>query len=173
MVKYKGEQYAIPYVNDPGKLLFFARQDWLNNLELKNPENIEEFTEMLRKFTYNDPDGNGENDTWGLTSYGSGNNEYLTSLSPIFGAFGMQPQQYYIKDNKVYASSISEEYKAAIEYISGLYKEKLIDPEIFLHKTDQAKQKLLQGKSGVFCAWWSTVPQVLLEQSKCKKLMRM
>lgn len=170
LVKYQGKNYAVPYVNSSGKYVHVVRQDWLDNLGLKVPETLDEFTEMLRKFTFSDPDKNGKNDTYGFAGTDAGGSIYTDEFMSVFGAFGMQPLQYYLKDGKVYSSSISQEYKAAVEYIAQLYSEKLIDPEIFLSKKDQALQKLVQSKSGSFCAWWSIAPQVLVSQLKMKEI---
>ena len=44
------------------------RQDWLDNLGLDMPETFEEFKEVMRAFTEDDPDGNGVDDTYGFVS---------------------------------------------------------------------------------------------------------
>ncbi len=163
LVKYKGKQLAIPYVNVPSKIVPAVRQDWLDNLGLKMPTNLEEYENMLVQFTNNDPDKNGKNDTYGLGASGGWHGDF----SMIFGAFGVMPfdsgntRQNYLKDGVIYSSQISNEYKEAIAYIKKLWDEKVIDPEIFIVKQDQALQKLVQSKSGSFTAWWSIVPQVL------------
>ncbi len=47
------------------------RKDWADNLGIETPKTIDEFYEMLRAFTEDDPDGNGKNDTIGLTDRGN------------------------------------------------------------------------------------------------------
>ena len=42
------------------------RQDWLDNLGLKAPTNMDEFEAVIKAFTEDDPDGNGQKDTMGL-----------------------------------------------------------------------------------------------------------
>jgi putative aldouronate transport system substrate-binding protein len=170
MVRYKGKQLAIPYINVAGKLPFAVRQDWLDSLGLKAPTTLDEFTEVAKKFTFNDPDKNGKNDTYALGGPG-GNDVYCQAFSFIFGAFGAQPQQYYVKDNKVTVGSLSNEYKAATEYIAQLYKDKVIDPDIFITKDDQGYQKIAQGKIGFVNYWWSTVPAIAMTQLKMDQLV--
>ena len=46
-----------------------VRKDWLDNLGLDIPTTTDELMEVLRAFTFNDPDGNGKNDTYGYTVY--------------------------------------------------------------------------------------------------------
>ena len=48
----------------------FIRKDWLAKLGLDMPQTWEELYEVCHAFTYNDPDGNGVNDTYGLTGDG-------------------------------------------------------------------------------------------------------
>ena len=45
---------------------FWVRQDWLDHLGLQPPRTTEELLEMTRAFTHDDPDGNGEDDTFAM-----------------------------------------------------------------------------------------------------------
>jgi putative aldouronate transport system substrate-binding protein len=42
------------------------RQDWLDAVGMDIPTNTEELLEVARAFTYEDPDGDGEDNTWGF-----------------------------------------------------------------------------------------------------------
>ena len=46
--------------------MLWIRQDWLDNLKLEVPTTIDELEEVMRAFTEDDPDGNGQDDTYGL-----------------------------------------------------------------------------------------------------------
>lgn len=171
LLKVDGKLYAIPKVTSAGKFLLAAREDWMENLGIETPQTLDEYIDMLRRFATDDPDGNGENDTYGLGYGASGaNGEYVNVFSPIFGAYGFQPKNYMIKGNKVVPTSVSDEYKESIKLIRELYKERVVDPEIFIQKGDQAKQKLVTGRAGSFIGWWSMVPNTLMEQWKMKEL---
>jgi putative aldouronate transport system substrate-binding protein len=175
LTKYKGKQYVIPYENAAGKEVPVVRKDWLDTLNMKMPTNLEEFEQMLRAFTFNDPDKNGKDDTYGLGNA----NSYAESFMPIFGAYGIgpgmlggsTPMNNYLKENKIYPVAVSPEYKAALEYIKKLWDAKVIDPELFTIKPDQALQKAAQGKIGYFNAWWSIAPQQLTQQLKMKEIV--
>ncbi|OMF22934.1 hypothetical protein BK133_25105 [Paenibacillus sp. FSL H8-0548] len=172
LVKYKGKQLAIPYVNVPAKIVPVVRQDWLDTLGLQPPTNLEQYEEVLKQFTKNDPDKNGQDDTYGLGATGNWKGDFTM----IFGAFGIMPfdsgniRQSYLKDDTIYPSQIASEYKEAITYIKGLWDQKLIDPELFIIKGDQANQKLVQSKAGTFTAWWSIAPQVLKVNLKMNEI---
>lgn len=170
-ISSEGKYYGVPKISMRGKYNMYIRQDWLENLGLKAPTNLDELADVLRKFTFNDPDKNGQNDTYGLGSEGAAGGDNPTlSLQAIFGAYGIIPKYYYLKEGKFYASIISPEYRQALAYIKNLYMEKTIDPDLFIMKNDQARQKLVQGKAGVFMGWWSIPQQVLFEQFKMEQV---
>lgn len=165
-VKTNGKAYAIPSYNWSGKYNFVIRQDWLDNLGIKAPTNLDELSGMLNKFTYNDPDKNGKNDTYGLTS-DTESTAIPNTFMVIFGAFGIMPGQYFEKDGKVYSPMVTQEYKDAIAYITKLYKDdKVVDPDLLILKRDQAVQNLVQGRAGSLTCWWATPEQVLMDQMK-------
>ncbi|MNC13581.1 Lipoprotein LipO precursor [compost metagenome] len=168
LMRYKGKVFAIPYENKSGKIVPIIRADWLEALGLKQPTTLEEYKDVVTKFTFNDPDKNGKQDTYGI---GAGAAAWETDFMMIFGAFGAFPFQHEIKDNKVYPHSVSPEYKQAIEYIKGLWDAKVIDPDFFVIKSDAAQQKIAQGKIGTFEAWWSIAPQVLVRNLKMKEIV--
>ncbi len=163
---FEGERYCIPYENVQGKFITILRQDWLNNLGLSVPSTLEEYRNILVQFTNNDPDQNGKKDTYGLGPNAGWSDTYFSpEFDVILGAFGIMQSQSYEKDGKVYNAMISDEYRAATEYIRDLWKDGLIDPEMFTAKADQARENLTQGKSGTTTGWWSTAPQTLVNQN--------
>ena len=170
MVKYKGKQYAIPVENAKGKYVPAARKDWLDALGLDVPETIDEYANMLRRFTTGDPDGNGIDDTYGMTGQAGWSSDLGVDFNVIFGAFGMMPNQYYVKNNQVISSMIMPEYRDALEFIHELWNDKVIDPDIFTLTLDQAQLRIAQGRAGSFTGWWATVPEGLYGQLKMKEM---
>lgn len=86
-----GKLYGLPKVSDPysGAHVMWIRQDWLDNLGLKVPTTMEELKNVAHAFTHNDPDGNGQNDTYGLALDGIDViNNSIGNTEPIFRAFG-------------------------------------------------------------------------------------
>ena len=86
-----GKLYGLPEVSDPysGAHMMWIRQDWLDNLGFKIPTTMEELKEVAHAFTYDDPDGNGKNDTYGLALDGINIiNNSLGNTEPIFRAYG-------------------------------------------------------------------------------------
>ncbi len=175
LTQYKGKQFVIPYENTAGKEVPVVRGDWLEALGLDLPTNLDEFEAMLKAFTFDDPDQNGVNDTYGMGV----TNTYSESFMPIFGAHGIAPgfiggstpMPSFVKGDQIVPVAVSPEYKASIAYIKRLWDAKVIDPEIFTIKADQAQQKAAQGKIGYFNAWWSIAPQQLVMQLKMNEIV--
>lgn len=67
---------------------FLVREDWLNNLNIDYTEGefmtLDQFYDLLYAFTYDDPDGNGVDDTWGLMLYSNADGSLNDPLSRIF-----------------------------------------------------------------------------------------
>jgi ABC-type sugar transport system, periplasmic component len=142
-----GHQYGIASEDTEGMYVTALRKDWLDKLGLTMPTTLDELAEVFRAFTFKDPDGNGENDTYGYSS---------AFLWPFFGAFGVMPGYHTLNDEgKVLSNSISEEYRQSLAWLRDIYAEKVIDPEIFTMTTEQQYQKWVQGQMGVFTCWWS------------------
>lgn len=151
-----GKIYGIPGENYNSKYVTAFRTDWLSNLNIgiKDDYTLDELTNILKAFTNNDPDGDGKKDTYGLTTAQKGS-AWNQSLMAIFGAFGGQPNQTYLENNKFVPFNTSDDFRAALQYIKGLWDDGVIDPEIFILTADEAIQKLAQGKAGAFSSWWS------------------
>lgn len=148
-----GRIYGIPGVTIARSYYTEAvRTDWLEKLNLESPVTLDDWTEVMRAFTFNDPDGNGKNDTYGF----SGSRQY-NSLTPFFGCFGARPDQCYFlgEDGKVITNVISQDYKAALTYLRDIYAEGLIDPEMFTANDQQSYEKWVRGEFGLWNCWWS------------------
>jgi len=157
----KGEMMAIPapsmMVGEMNEM--WIRQDWLDKLGLEVPRTWDEMAAVAEAFVTQDPDGNGEDDTIGIL--GPGNSDHLNAtvanqfgLDPLFSSCQSYPQ-YWLQDEDgtVKYGSIQPETRTALEKIQKLYKDKLIDPEMFVR--NDCKEPLLAGKVGIFFnAWW-------------------
>jgi putative aldouronate transport system substrate-binding protein len=146
--------YGIPWLNPTG---FFnsivIRKDWLDKLNLKMPTTTDELFEVLKAFTFNDPDGNGKQDTFGL----SGEINFVT-FSALTNAFGLPqfgaskegiPDDWIDSQGKLHFGPISDEYKQYLQFMNKLYAAKVLDPDIATINTSLFQQKMVQGQVGV------------------------
>lgn len=150
--KIDGKLYCVPSNTElQTDYTMAVRKDWLDKLGLEVPKTLDDWTEVMRAFTFDDPDGNGENDTYGFCCRG------FTYLGGIFGAFGATDQHAYIlnDDDTITTNVISDDYKAALAYLRDRYAEGVIDPEIFTVKVEDVCQKWSRGEFGLWDAWWS------------------
>ncbi|NLB90024.1 MAG: extracellular solute-binding protein [Clostridiales bacterium] len=127
-----GVQYAIPAVA-PGNIFHLPavyNKTWMDKVGVTEvPTTLEEFEELLRKFTFEDPDGDGKDNTYGIASDG---------LRQLFGAYGINPGApdgrtdhsfYQIIDGEIQYAAATSQYKEALKVANAWYEEGLIDPE--------------------------------------------
>ena len=119
-----GVQYSIPIgINDINQFreAMCYRGDWMENVGITSiPTTLNEFEDLVYRFTNNDPDRNGINDTYGLSS---------TGLAMVYGAFGWQRKQWNEVNGKLVYSSIQPEMKQALALLAKWYAAGVIDPE--------------------------------------------
>ncbi|RRJ65065.1 extracellular solute-binding protein [Paenibacillus oralis] len=147
----EGHIYAVPGI----VTLAAARTDkkwinkaWLEKLNLKEPETTDELYDVLVAFRDQDPNGNGQKDEIPLTARVG-----LHIVTMMSGSFGLDQQLGYninIVDGQVKIWMGSDRNKEMLMYLNKLYKEKLLDPEVFSHTEAQYLAKQGSGKTGVF-----------------------
>ena len=131
--------------------LMWIRQDWLDNLGLSQPKTIDELINVIEKFTTDDPDGNGVDDTYGLGVTGAPNvlTRNYGSLVGFFDAFGAHPTIWVEKDGELVYGGIQPECKEALVKLQELYKKGCIDPEFGVMDSSKAGETAAAGKCGV------------------------
>lgn len=126
------------------------RKDWMEKVGKSEPTTLDELHDLLYAFTYEDPDGNGKDDTYGIDI---GTN--WMGLWPVYGAFGFAQSQnskgsYQLQeDGSVIYTSVQDAYKSALGVIKEWYDEGIIDPECITDKRDQVRTKWSNGIIGV------------------------
>ena len=125
---------------------YVIRQDWLDNLGLDMPTNDREFLEVLRAFTFDDPDGNGKADTWGITS--AGGNAGLGRALTMFGALWGNNTAFGMEDGVVVHPMINGVQRKMLEYVNEIVEAKVIDPDWYTQAWGQQGTKLYSGQAG-------------------------
>lgn len=131
----------------------WVRQDWLDTLGLETPTTVEDLAEVAKAFTFQDPDGNGQNDTYGFTATTSEAGPFQQSVS-VFAPFGALPgnNHIHIADNEVVFSAFSPEAKAALEWWKSQIDAGVVDPDWTANKVDNFRDIVSQGKVGIVSA---------------------
>jgi len=127
------------------------RKDWLNKLKMPVPTTTADYLKVMEAFTYDDPDGNGRQDTYGYGAFLEirKNEEGLgTRFQPIFGAFGVEGTVNLTK--KDFGLNIyKEEYYDAIEYIRRMVSSKVIDPNWTVYSKMDFRDAWKAGTFGI------------------------
>ncbi|MDQ6419989.1 extracellular solute-binding protein [Paenibacillus sp. LHD-117] len=149
-----GKIYGLPGVWDlapTGKVVGF-RQDWLSKVGIaKTPETIEEMEDALTKFRHDDPDGNGNKDTYGVTGTAADINGLFDF---VFGAYGVYPGAFTEENGTVVRGEIMPGAKEALTVLNRWYKNELIDPEFIVNKDSNVQDKMIQEKAGAVSSYW-------------------
>lgn len=151
-------QEALQVLNPPGQVLGFpyyitqsrdtlsVREDWLKKLNLQVPATLDEFYEVAKAFTTEDPDGNGKNDTSGFSLYI--NNNVIFGVEYILAGFGLSNQWKVEGDQLVPYQTQVEEWKQALAYLNKAYTEGVLDRDFAVNKIGAPLEKLETGKVG-------------------------
>lgn len=124
-----------------------VRTDWLAKLGLSMPTNLDELYEVMRAFTYDDPDGNGVDDTIGYV----GSMASMRTFEHIFGAYGIcVDKPYLLEDGTVTTYMKAPLYLDAIKYLRSMYQDGILDPDFATIPLMSAFEKLWTGRVGVF-----------------------
>lgn len=139
--KSDGKQYEFGRVQKlTGFQALFIRADWLKKLGLKEPETVEDLFKVAQAFTENDPDGNGQKDTYGIALSG----ETGGTISTMF-----QDVSWVVQDGKLVHDW--DRAKAAVTFKKRLYDAGLADKDFLTDKNGQkALQDWINGKTGIF-----------------------
>lgn len=163
-VTYDGDMLAIPVLNTSrGETvpMLWLRTDWMNKLGLSDPQNWDELLNILTAFTTQDPDGNGENDTFGLT-FTKNLWDSVYQMDGLFNVFGSFPKtSFWVTDSanegKVAYGAFADETKSALEIIAKLYADGIIDSEFAVNDGSAANQRVANGNVGaVIGAVWDS-----------------
>jgi putative aldouronate transport system substrate-binding protein len=149
LVTFDGHQYGFPEPPPlPKREGLVIRKDWLDKLGLEVPTTPDELLEVAKAFTEQDPDGNGQNDTYGIGGFinqqGLGNRfDFIT------GAWGL-PGVWNFADPENFGLNVrSEKYPEALGYFKSVVDAKVIDPDWPTLTRDDFRARWKQGLFGI------------------------
>jgi len=127
------------------------RADWLENLGLDVPVTIDDFMNVMRAFTFDDPDGNGANDTWGFGAFQERTPHEMglgRRFDPIFGAFGVAGTWNLGYENPG-LNIRNPAFFDALSFVRQMVVEGVIDPDWEAHTRDFFRAAWRQGRVGI------------------------
>lgn len=142
-----GKLYAVPWTKNHKENLdtLWVRTDWLKKLNLQEPKTMQDVIAIAQAFTKNDPDGNGQNDTFGIPA----DNTFREQRGFLAGFHAYW--DIWIKDasGDLAFSSIQPEMKTALAQMQSLYKEGVINKELPVVVRDKVTEDFANGKFGL------------------------
>lgn len=143
-ISIDGKNYGIYRSRTLGRNGMTIRKDWLEKLNLPMPSTIDDLYNTLKAFKDQDPDGNGQDDTFGMIVTTAPST--FDNLAIWFGA----PNKWGVDANgELQPAHLTNEYMDALKFMKKLYDEKLINKDFATYDGAKWDEQFLQGKAGV------------------------
>lgn len=149
----EGRLYALPQPGEPymnGGTSMYLRSDWMKQLGKEAPKTADELIELAYAFLNDDPDGNGEKDTFGLYM-----DNDLNGVNAFANMYQLHPNIWVVDDQgKVSWGGLDEGMKPVLEKIAKLYADGVIDHEFTVKDPTKASEDIAAGKHGLYFGGW-------------------
>lgn len=119
------------------------RKDWADKLGLSEPKTIEDIYNMMYQFTYGDPDGNGKDDTYGLSLC-----KYTGPFDIIQTWFGCG-NGWIDQGGQLIPVHQTPEYKEALDWIKKMYDDGLVYEDWAVRDTATWADTVKNGECGM------------------------
>lgn len=149
-----GKIYNIPLISPANAVgaIWGIRKDWLDKLNLKMPETIDELYNVLKTFKENDANGNGLPDEVPLGSTGGGTLVY--NFLPLINGFGAHITLYLDDaDDTIKYGPIESVWKEGMAFLNKLYKEGLMDPNWTTATSATYNAQITGNQLGMMYGW--------------------
>lgn len=164
-----GKLYGIPMMGNSydSVPMMWLRADWLENLGLEVPKTMEDLKKVAYAFTYDDPDQNGVDDTYGLGLNGV---DVLANgggdASAIFAAYNAYPgtnAMAFIEDENgkvTWGGTNAEGMKAGLQLLQDMYKDGSLAKNFITMDGNSLFEETGAGRCGIWFGpmWASMVP---------------
>ncbi|OMD43147.1 ABC transporter substrate-binding protein [Paenibacillus borealis] len=154
-----GKIYGLYTERPSSRQGIIIRQDWLDHLQLSKPQTLDELYEVMKQFTYNDPDGNGKQDTIGLVDRNDLVYGVFKTLSSYFGT----PNNWKLENHQFIPEFVTPEYMNTMNFMRKLYNEKMINQDFALTSKEVQRDKFIRGTAGVFIGSMTDVQRLSSE----------
>ncbi|NLN65198.1 MAG: hypothetical protein GX144_07295 [Clostridiaceae bacterium] len=178
-----GNMVTVPPVAEAGTMLpkvMLLRGDWLEKLGVTElPYSLDDFIDLMYRFAKEDPDNNGEDDTYGFST---------SVIRAIFGAFYGYTSfpdpsyssriEFYHLDGKIQCGDILPTNKEALRILAKCYADGVIDPEFVAQNGENTggywalSQPFINGRIGASCHAsidHYRLPEVTGQEGPCAK----
>ncbi|WP_240415830.1 extracellular solute-binding protein [Paenibacillus periandrae] len=143
-----GKMYGVPIFSEIARAAIVYRKDWLDGLGLKVPKTVDDWYNVIKAMTLNDPDKNGKNDTYGIVlfkKYNEGQASLLTRFAVGLGG----PNKWSIVNGSFEPEFTSKEYNDVLKLFKRLYDEKLLNQDFAVFDSTEADKLFDSGRAGI------------------------
>jgi putative aldouronate transport system substrate-binding protein len=144
-----GKVYGVYRARDVIRHSVIIRQDWLDNLGLELPETTDDLYEIARAFTEDDPDGNGQDDTYGMINidWGPtiGNGSPYDAIEVWHGAGNLWRDE----GGELVPAFTTEEWLQALQYERDLVENGYVNPDYATLEGENWNTPFLNGEGGI------------------------
>ncbi|MGE7826950.1 extracellular solute-binding protein [Paenibacillus sp. NPDC093718] len=141
-----GEIYGV-FTKYQGGTMPIVRKDWLDKLYLPEPATLDDYYNVLKAFTEQDPDGNGKKDTYGLSTAG------MYELQGFFSAAGLKQRYVETADGKLDVPYSTDAAIPVYEWLNKLFEEGILDPNFTTNDTGKMRDLFLTDRVGMITYW--------------------
>ena len=160
-LKVNGRIYGLPKISSTygSASMLFIRKDWLDNLGLEVPSTMDELKAVAHAFTYDDPDQNGQNDTYGFAFSGV---DVVSSswgdVSLFFDSFGAHIGNgglAIVEDeqgNVTWGGTNAQGMKDALTLLHDMYVDGSLAKDFLTMTGNNISEEAGGGRCGIFVA---------------------
>lgn len=150
--KLDGKNYYVPRTRMLARKAVVFRQDWLDKLGLQPPTTMEEIYEVAKAFTFNDPDGNGKNDTYGLMTAYNPTQGVMWGLSQAVVWMGGGLNYIVDENDKLVPTFMTKEYMDTLDWYRKMYAEGIINQDFATIAQEKSFELMNAGQGGMCLA---------------------
>ncbi|GAA0356504.1 extracellular solute-binding protein [Alkalibacterium iburiense] len=142
----EGIMYGIPFQKPLARNGIVIRQDWLDNLGLDVPETLDELYEVARAFTEDDPDGDGQDNTFGFIDRADLKYGAFKTIATYHGA----PNEWLEEDGTFTPEFDTQEYVDAMDFLREAYENGYINQDFAVTSKEDQQEGFAQGRAGIY-----------------------
>ena len=145
-----GRSYLFPLIVSSARVGLLYRADWLEKLELAVPSTPEEIMAVAKAFTLDDPDGNGERDTYGFAYIDDADKELTyAGFDTVAVAMGTPNRWGKDAEGQILPYFMFPEYAATLDFFKTMYDEGYMNNDFALIKGNDKHLPLAENKAGM------------------------
>ncbi len=143
-----GRNYMLPALTETARVGLIYRADWAEKLGITPPTNADEVFQMARRFTTDDPDGNGQNDTFGFAYIDDADKELIYAGFDTMAVALGAPNKYGTNGGEYVPYFETAQYMDTLNLFKDLYDSGYMNQDFALIKGNDKYNPILQEKAG-------------------------